>query len=68
MGARSSVEGADQARRAASWVLMCRILYRFLASIARLAMRSGRSKDLEIIALRPGDRAAPTDQPTGADR
>jgi len=31
---------------------MCRILYRFLASIARLAVRSGRSKDLEIIVLR----------------
>ena len=31
---------------------MCRILYRFLASLARLAVRSGRSKDLEIIVLR----------------
>jgi hypothetical protein len=29
-----------------------RTLYRLLASPARLAMRSGRSKDLEIIALR----------------
>jgi hypothetical protein len=29
-----------------------RILYRFLASLARLAVRSGRSKDLEIIVLR----------------
>ena len=31
---------------------MFRILYRFLASMARLAVRSGRSKDLEIIVLR----------------
>jgi len=31
---------------------MFRILYRFLASLTRLAVRSGRSKDLEIIVLR----------------
>ena len=31
---------------------MCRVLYRFLVSLARLAVRSGRSKDLEIIVLR----------------
>ncbi len=31
---------------------MYRILYRFLATMARLAVRSGRSKDLEIIVLR----------------
>ena len=31
---------------------MFRILYCFLASMARLAVRSGRSKDLEIIVLR----------------
>ena len=31
---------------------MCRVLYRFLVSLARLAARSGRSKDLEIIVLR----------------
>ena len=31
---------------------MHRILYRFLASLARLTVRSGRSKDLEIIVLR----------------
>ena len=31
---------------------MCRILYRFLALLARLAVRSGRSKDLEVIVLR----------------
>jgi len=29
-----------------------RILYRFIAMLARLAVRSGRSKDLEIIVLR----------------
>ena len=31
---------------------MYRILYRFLASLARLTVRSGRCKDLEIIVLR----------------
>lgn len=31
---------------------MHRILYRFLAALARLAVRTGRSKDLEIIVLR----------------
>ena len=52
MGAQNSVVGADQGLCAPSWDLMCRILYRFLASLARLAVRSGRSKDLEIIVLR----------------
>ena len=36
----------------ASWGPMSRILYRLLVSLARLAVRSGRSKDLEIIVLR----------------
>ena len=36
----------------ASWGPMCRILYRLLVSLARLAVRLGRSKDLEIIVLR----------------
>jgi transposase len=31
---------------------MFRILYRFLAALARLAVRSGRAKDLEIVVLR----------------
>ncbi|MFW2381842.1 MAG: hypothetical protein ACN4GZ_08805, partial [Acidimicrobiales bacterium] len=31
---------------------MFRILYRLIASLTRLAVRSGRSKDLEIIVLR----------------
>ena len=30
---------------------MCRVLYRLLVSLARLAVRSGRSKVLEIIVL-----------------
>ena len=38
--------------RGRCWVLVYRILYRFLASLARLTVRSGRSKDLEIIVLR----------------
>jgi len=52
VGARYWVVSADQARCAASWILMFRILYRFLTSLARLAIRSGRTKDLEIIVLR----------------
>jgi putative transposase len=44
--------GLTRANRAASWVAMSRILYCFIASLARLAVRSGRSKDLEIIVLR----------------
>ena len=31
---------------------MCRILYRLIAALAGLAVRSGRAKDLEIIVLR----------------
>jgi hypothetical protein len=31
---------------------MSRILYRFIACLARLAVRAGRSKDLVIIGLR----------------
>ena len=34
------------------WCLVYRIRYRFLAALAGLAVRSGRSKDLEIIVLR----------------
>ena len=52
VGAHNSVVGADQGLRAPSRDLMCRILDRFLALLARLAVRSGRSKDLEIIVLR----------------
>ena len=36
----------------ASWGPMCRVLHRLFVSLARLAVRSGRSKDLEIIVLR----------------
>ena len=35
-----------------SWFTVFRILYRLLASLVQLAVRSGRSKDLEIIVLR----------------
>ncbi len=49
---------------------MSRLLYRFLVGLARLAVRSGRSKDLEIIVLRHqvavltrrADRPALTDE------
>ncbi len=43
--------GADQARYPPSWVPCLISLYRFLASVARLAVRSARSKDLQIIVL-----------------
>ena len=43
---------AEEVRRSRSWGPMCRVLYRFVALLARLAVRSGRSKDLEIIVLR----------------
>jgi hypothetical protein len=45
---RGVLTGAD----AAILVLVFRILYGFLTSLARLAVDSGRSKDLEIIVLR----------------
>jgi len=35
-----------------SWAIVFRMLYSFLTSLARLAVRTGRSKDLEIIVLR----------------
>ena len=49
---------------------MCCVLYRFLALLARLAVRSGRSKELEIIVLchqlsvlrRHNNRPKPTDK------
>ena len=51
---------------------MYRVLYRFLASLARLTVRSGRSKDLEIIVLRHqlAVLRRPIDRPelTDADR
>ena len=34
------------------WFGVFRILYRVLTGLARLAVRSGRSKDLEVIVLR----------------
>jgi transposase InsO family protein len=35
-----------------SWCVVFRLLYRLLTNLARLAVRSGRSKDLELIVLR----------------
>jgi len=43
---------ADQVGCPPSWCPVFRILYRFLTTLAGLAVRSGRSKDLEIIVLR----------------
>ena len=52
VGAHNLVVGADQGLCASSLGLMCRILGRFLALLVQLAVRSGRSNDLEIIVLR----------------
>jgi hypothetical protein len=43
---------ADQHVCSPSWTLLSRLLYRFLAQLAGLAVRSGRWKDLQIIVLR----------------
>ena len=37
---------------ARSWVLVCRLMYCLFVALVRLAVRSRRSKDLEIIVLR----------------
>jgi putative transposase len=52
VGARNSGVGVDQGEHRPILWCVYRILYRFLASLARLAVRSGRSKDIEIIVLR----------------
>ena len=52
VGARNSAVGVEQGRMCADLDVVSRILYRFLASLALLTVRSGRAKDLEIIVLR----------------
>ncbi len=52
MGAENAVVGVDQGKRGRCLSTVCRILYRFIAALACLAVRFGRSKDLEIIVLR----------------
>ena len=52
MGAEYSVVGVEQGKRGRCWSAVSRILYRLIAALARFAVRSGRSKDLEIIVLR----------------
>ena len=52
VGARYPVMAADQGRSPPSWCPVFRILYRFPSALVRLTVRSGRSKDLEIIVLR----------------
>ena len=44
--------GSDQGIRGRACRLVCRVLYHLIAGLARLAVRSGRAKDLEIIVLR----------------
>jgi len=50
VSARYSVVGADQGRCAA--ILKCCVSHSVPFPLARLAVRSGRSKDLEIVVLR----------------
>ena len=51
-GGRIFGRGVDQGKRGPCWSAVSRLLYRLIAALARLAVRSGRSKDLEIIVLR----------------
>ncbi len=44
--------GLTRANAPPSWGAVSRVFYRLIAMLARLAVRSGRSKDLEIIVLR----------------
>ena len=52
MGAEYSAVCVDQGKRGRCWSAVSRLLYRLIAALARLAVRSGRAKDLEIIVLR----------------
>jgi putative transposase len=52
VAARNSDVAVDQGRYTPILRSVNRILYRLLSSLARLAVRSGRSKDIEIIVLR----------------
>ena len=51
VGAEYSIV-VDLGKHDRCWSAVCRILCRFIAARARLAVRSGRSKDLELIVLR----------------
>ncbi len=52
MAGRNSVVAPSTGATLAILGPMCRVLYRLLVLLARLAVRSGRSKDLVIIVLR----------------
>ena len=52
VSAHDRIMGTHRHDALASWGPVCRILYRLLVSLARLAVHSRRSKDLEIIVLR----------------
>ena len=53
MGARNSDVGVERGRYPPILRGVYRIFYRFLTSLACLAVRSGRSKDMEIIGMSP---------------
>ncbi len=52
VGAEYSAVWVDRGKRGRSLLAVSCLLYRLIATLARLAVRSGRSKDLEIIVLR----------------
>ena len=52
VGARNSDVAVEQGKSPPILMDVYRLLYRFLSSLARLAVRSGRSKDIELIVLR----------------
>ncbi len=52
VGAEYSVVSVDHVKCGRCWSAASPIFYRLIAALARLAVRSGRSKDLEIVVLR----------------
>jgi len=62
------VVGADHRRCPPSCFAVLRIAYRFLVALARLAVRSGRSRNSRSSCCASTERATPTSGPPGADR
>ena len=52
VGAEYSAAGFEQGKQGRCWSAVSRILYRLIVALARFAVRSERSKDLEIIVPR----------------